>query len=306
MRSNIDGGAFAATFFRRPLVNSDTTAVAKRILSALSCIEYLGAPPELSVRLLSKMKDEKSSIDDIAELVLCSPPIAASLLKLCNSVYFSRGTAINSVSRAIVHLGLSAVVRFVYAMDIMGSFRGGHSVNGFNEALFWKSSLAGALLAQEIGGKEALVDEESVFLGGLLRDIGICVMRQYFPDLFEETWSVAERKQCSCDDACLEVCGLDHRSIAFLLAAHWKLPETVMAIFQPPSRSHERYRQMMLARNIVIYADYILKTKKVFVWDKNAKGDVSSAMSFYKEADVLDHLVTAIVSDVNELHNALQ
>jgi HD-like signal output (HDOD) protein len=288
------------------MVIHDSSAVAKRILSALSCIEYLGAPPELSVRLLSKMKDEKSSIDDIAELVLCSPPIAASLLKLCNSVYFSRGTAISSVSRAIVHLGLSTVVRFVYAMDIMGSFRGGKNVHGFHEALFWKSSLAGALLAQEIGGKEASIDEESVFLGGLLRDIGICVMRQYFPDLFEEMWAVAQGKQCSCDDACMEVCGLDHRSIAFLLAAHWKLPETVLAVFQPPARGHERYPQMMLVRNIVVYSDYVLKVKKVFAWDKNAKGDDASAMSFYKEAEVLDQMVTAIVSDVNELHNALR
>jgi HD-like signal output (HDOD) protein len=306
MRSNIDGGAFATACIRRPIVIPDKIAVAKRILSTLSCIDYLGAPPELSVRLLSKMKDEKSSIDDIAELVLLSPPIAASLLKLCNSVYFSRGKVINSVSRAIVHLGLSAVVRFVYAMDIMSSFRGGRSVVGFHETTFWKSSLAGALLAQEIGGKEEAESEESVFLGGLLRDIGICVMRQYFPDLFEETWSVAEKKQCSYDDACTEVCGLVHRSIAFLLAAHWKLPETVMAVFQPPARGHERFQQMMLTRNIVLYSDYVLKVKKVFMWDKNATGDFSSAMSLYREADVLDQLVTHIVSDVNELHSALK
>jgi hypothetical protein len=63
---------------------------------------------------------------------------------------------------------------------------------------------------------------------------------------------------------------------------------------------------MMLLRNIVLYSDYILKVKKIFVWDAYAKGNAPSAMSFYKEAEVLDQLVTAIMSDVNELHNALQ
>ena len=149
--------------------NAEKSSLAQRILSTLGTIEYLGAPPDLSVRLLSKVKDEKSSIEDIAQIVLCSPPMSALLLKLCNSAYYGRGAVIDSVSRAIVHLGLAAVIRFVYAMEMMGMFHGGKEIQGFNESAFWKCGLAGALLAQEIALIQGIDDAEPVFLAGLLR-----------------------------------------------------------------------------------------------------------------------------------------
>jgi HD-like signal output (HDOD) protein len=287
------------------MMTADKAALAKRILATLSTIEYLGAPPDLSGRLLAKIKEERSSIDDVAELVSCSPTITASLLKLCNSAYFNRGTPIDSVSRSIVHLGLDTVVRFVYAMEMMGFFRGGKDVPGFHDALFWKSGLAGALLAQEIAGKEKRADIESVFLGGLLRDIGVCVIRQYFPDLFEEIWLTIGKKRSSFDEACIEVCGIDHQSTAFLLAMRWNLPAAVKSVFQPPSPEWDRYPEMVLDRSIVLYSDFLLKTRKVFAWDKNACGNAACVGTFYIAAEVIDQLVTRIASDVNGLYEAL-
>jgi HD-like signal output (HDOD) protein len=283
----------------------DNSAIAKRILSTLSTAQYLGSSPDLTVRLLMKMKDPAVSIDDIAGLIAVSPTITASLLKLCNSAYYFRGNTIDSVSRAIVHLGLTTVVRFVYAMDMMGVFPGGERVPGFNEATFWKNSLAGAFLAQEIAEKMRFDKEESVFLGGLLRNIGVCVIRQYFPDLFEETWEITGRSGCSFGDACMTLCGLDHQSIAFLLAMRWNLPATVTAIFQPPSSGHEDVKRLILIRNFVEYSDYALRTRNMFAWDPGAHGDDSSAASLFIEAGVMDSLVARVVSDINELHDAL-
>jgi HD-like signal output (HDOD) protein len=285
--------------------SSGNAALAKRMLATLSTIEYLGAPPALSGRLLSKIKDERSSASDIAELILCSPTITASLLKVCNSVYYNRGTPIDSVPRAIVHLGLDSVVRFVYAMEMMGFFRGGKEARGFQEAMFWKSGLAGALLAQEIAGKEQGADVESVFLGGLLRDIGVCVIRQYFPDLFEEIWLTVVKNRTSFDGACTAVCGIDHRSIAFLLAVRWNLPPAVKSVFQPPAPGWERYPRMLLERSVVLYSDFLLKTRNTFVWDENACVSEASAGTFFIPADVIDGYMTGIVADVNELFQAL-
>jgi HD-like signal output (HDOD) protein len=285
---------------------ADKEALAKRILATLATIEYLGTPPDLSGRLLAKIKEERSSIDDVAELVLCSPTITASLLKICNSAYYNRGTQIDSVSRAIVHLGLDTVVRFVYAMEMMGFFRGGKEIPGFQETAFWKSGLAGALLAQEIAEKEKGADIESVFLGGLLRDIGVCVIRQYFPDLFEEIWLMAGKEQSSFDEACTAVCGLDHRSIAFLLAMRWNLPEAVKSVFQLPSPMGERYPQMLLDRSIVLYSDFLLKTRHAFVWDKNACDHGAPPGTFFIPAEVVDQFVTRIITEVNGLYEALR
>ncbi len=284
----------------------DNKAMARRIVSTLSTAQYLGAAPELTVRLLAKMKDANASVDDIAELMRVSPTISASLLKLCNSAYYYRGNAIDSVPRAVVHLGLAAVARFVYAMDMMGVFTGPAAAPGFDEAAFWKSSLAGAFLAGEIAETMRSDCGESAFLGGLLRDIGVCVIRQYFPDLFEETWAVAGSGKCSFDDACRGVCGIDHRSIAFLLAMRWKLPDAVTAVFQAPSPGHGDFRRLTDIRNLVLYSDHALRTRKTFAWDPCAQGGGLSAVSVFVAAEALDGMVCRIASDVNQLHEALR
>jgi HD-like signal output (HDOD) protein len=284
----------------------DRSALAKRILATLSTIEFLGSPPDLSGKLLTKIKDERCSIDDVAELVMCSPTITASLLKLCNSAYYSRGTQIDSVQRAIVHLGLDSVVRFVYAMEMMGFFRGGKDVARFQETMYWKSGLAGALLAQEIAEKEKGADVESVFLGGLLRDIGVSVIRQYFPDLFEEIWALAEGNRSSFNDACMEVCGIDHRAIAFLLAVRWNLPTAVKSVFQPPTPEWDRYPQMILERSIVLYSDFLLKIRNVFVWDLNACAGAAPSTTLFIPTEVVDSFITGIITGVNELFQVLR
>jgi HD-like signal output (HDOD) protein len=286
-------------------LNSQRHATAKRILSTLETIEYLGAPPDLSARLMAKVNDGKSSAEDVADIVLCSPPISASLLKLCNSAYYCRGESIDSVSRAIVHLGLKTVVQFVYAMDMMGVFRGGKDAPGFNEPVFWKSSLAGALLAQEIARHCGIADAQPLFLAGLLRDIGVLVVRQYFPDLFSDVLARRGRTHDGFDAACSAVCGLDHRSIAFLLAVRWKLPPAIIAVFQPPAPGTARYEGLLLHRNIVLFSDYLLKMKKIHLWDPESAPDPNVGASLYVAAEKIDAMIAVITSEVNEFYSSL-
>jgi HD-like signal output (HDOD) protein len=283
----------------------DGPAVARRILSTLATIEYIGSPPELCVNLLSKVKDANSSIDDIAELVLCNPSISASLLKLCNSAFYNRGVVIDSVSRAIIHLGLETVVRFVYAMEMIGMFHGGKPVCGFDESVFWKSNLAGALLSQEIADLQKIENTESVFLAGLLRDMGVLLLRQYFPDLFADAWSTASAARCNFNDACSKICGLDHQSMAFLIAMRWKLPPMIMSIFQPPLAESEHFEKISLARNVVLFSDYILKINKIYTWDQNCLPDSKAGALWYMDSGIIDRLLTKIVSEVNEFFRVI-
>ena len=278
------------------------SATAKRILSTIASVEYLGSPPDISLRLLAKIKDEHSTADDVAGLIMCSPPLSASVLKLCNSAYYGRGQVIDSVSRAVVHLGLKTVARFVYAIDMMGIFTGSSSAPFFNESLFWKSSLAGALLAQEIAASYTNVETDPVFLAALLRDIGVLIVRQYFPDLFSDALTKMRHARIGFGQACSAVCGLDHRSLAFLLAMRWKLPLTIASIFQPPSPDQTRYDGVIVNRNIVLFADNRITMKKVYPWDAFGRPDDTVGASLYLPAETIDAMLLRIVAEVDEFY----
>lgn len=283
--------------------------IANRIMTTLANIDYLGSTPDLSMKLLSKVKDEKSSVDDIAAVILPSPSLCASLLRLANSVYYSRGTVITTISHAIVHLGLDAVVNYAFALEMMSSFRSGLNQGGFNSTVFWKSSLAGALLAQELAVKGGVENDgagpETAFLSGLLRDIGVLVLRQYFPDIFLEVCDCVYKGGQNFDQACKNVCALDHRSIAFLLGARWNLPAKIMATFQIPSAHTKDYQSLIQYRNMVLYSDYLLKINNVFLWDVNAVPDQSIGVMTYIPAEEIEPIIFRINSEVNEFFNII-
>ncbi|MGB7569510.1 MAG: HDOD domain-containing protein [Chitinivibrionales bacterium] len=286
-------------------------SMANRIMSTLANVEYLSSTPDLSMKLLAKVKDEAASVDDIAEVILPSPALCASLLRLANSVYYSRGTVISTISHAIVHLGLDAVVNYVIALEMMNAFHSSLNQGGFNGTLFWKSSLAGALLAQELalkGEAEARNEDagpETAFLSGLLRDIGVLVLRQYFPDIFMEVCDCISKKGLSFDQACKSVCSLDHRAIAFLLGTRWNLPAKILAVFQVPSVNCKDYQAVIRNRNIVLYADFLLKINKIFLWDVNAVPDSSIAVLTYLPAEEIEPVISRINTEVNEFFNII-
>jgi HD-like signal output (HDOD) protein len=271
-----------------------------RIMTTLANIEHIGAPPDLTMRLFDLVKNDDANFEDIARLIVQNPPVCASLLKLANSVYYSRGVAVATVSQAIAHLGIKAVVNFVLGFEMIGVFHGRDDVSHFDLNAFWKSSLAGAMLAQEIAGKLGVEDSESVFLSGLLRDIGVLVIRQYFPDIFERVCDLVYTKNTSFDDACISACFFDHRHIAFLLALRWNLPKKILFTFQPPTEKLWEYEAVMFNRNIVIFSDFMLKMKQIFPWDANSKFLPMRSYSFDLPSDFIEETIARVVSDVNE------
>lgn len=276
---------------------------AYRIMTTLANIEHLGAPPDLTMRLFKLAKTENADFEDIARLIVQNPPICASLLKLANSVYYSRGYPVANVSQSIAHLGIKTVVNFVLAFEMIGMFHAREDLAQFDLNAFWKSSLAGAMLAQEIAIKLEVLDTESVFLSGLLRDIGVLVIRQYFPDIFERVCNTVHTKNTSFDDACLSACFFDHRHIAFLLGLRWSLPKQVLFTFQPPTEKLWDYEAILFNRNIVVFSDFMLKMKRIFLWDENSKFLPARSYSFDLPSDFIEATISRVVADVNEFSN---
>lgn len=279
-------------------------AIAHRITATLASVEYLSSTPDVSMKLLSKVKDENSSMEDIAAVILPNPALSASLLRLANSVFYSRGAQIVTVSHALVHLGLTAVVNYVFAIEMMNTFHASGVQSGFDGPVFWKNSLAGALLAQELAAQAGVDDAETVFLSGLLRNMGVLVLRQYFQDLFSDVCASVHAHKVGFNQACKNACGgLDHQAMAFILAGRWGLPMKIAATFQPPAASTQRYGEIMAIRNMVLFSDHLLKTKNMFQWDRYALVDPAVAILTYVPAERIDPIISKIISEVNEFFN---
>ena len=245
-----------------------TESYSERIITTLANVEFIGTPPELSMKLFQRIKDENVSIKEISSLILQNPPLCVSLLKAANSAYYNaRGVPIETVSRAIIKLGLKMIAHYVFAFEVLGTFQAKNFRTDFDITIFWKNSFAHALLSLNISGKFKAADPESAFLSGLLSNVGILVIRQYFPDIFMKICAIAKNEKVSFNTACTLVCCLDHRYVAYLLALKWNLPLNILSMFHTPSDGTALDENAVITRSIVQYSAFVLFENQLYTWD---------------------------------------
>lgn len=93
----------------------------KRTLGAVSS---LPPPPKLYLQLTRLLRDPEASNQAIAQALSQDPAIAAKVLRLCNSAYFSGGREISDMRSAVLRLGHQALLRLVLTIEAFGASTG--------------------------------------------------------------------------------------------------------------------------------------------------------------------------------------
>jgi HD-like signal output (HDOD) protein len=133
---------------------------------AIGSIGALPPPPRVYIELTQLLRDPEASNAEIAEVLALDPAIAAKVLRLCNSAYFSGGRVITDFRSAVTRLGHQAIRRLVLASETFGSIQSAGSVDreAMQDRALRTSRLAGRLLV----GASA----ELAATAGLLAEVG--------------------------------------------------------------------------------------------------------------------------------------
>lgn len=146
----------------------DNPALGQRI----GRVEQLPPPPQLYLRLMSALEaDDATSAADIARLVAADPAIAAKVLQLCNSAYFSSGRTITDLRTAVTRLGIATLRDLVLACEVF-SLPGASTVDRaqLQQRALLASKLAKRMLPEscsELGATAALLADIGLLLPGV-------------------------------------------------------------------------------------------------------------------------------------------
>ncbi len=185
-------------------------------------VEQLPSPPQLYLRLMHALEhDEDTSAADIAGLVAGDPAIAAKVLQLCNSAFFSSGRTITDLRAAVTRLGIATLRDLVLASEVFAM----PAPAGVDRVALQQRALVASRLARR------MLPESSAELGAtaaLLADIGLLL-----PGVRDERQPPAE--------------GADarpgHAEAGAYLLGLWGLPMPIIeavAFHRRPSRSSSR------------------------------------------------------------------
>ena len=83
----------------------------------------LPVPPEHAFRVMRACRGGEVGAADLAALVEQDPVIAAQLLRIANSAYFSQASQVTSLPRAITVIGQRALRNLVLCVAVRGSVK---------------------------------------------------------------------------------------------------------------------------------------------------------------------------------------
>ena len=198
----------------------------------MKAVEYAEQASEIFVlsdsffRIRELIADETSTIDDISNIILLDPGLAGIILKLSNSSFFNYPGKIDTISKAVLVLGITEVYNLVIAYFTSEAFK---AIEADKEYLdrFWQQSVDCALLIKFIGNHLNIRHVERLFILGLLHNLGELVVKQFSPEKitaceFDEKTEYPWLKQQS-------VLGFSFGQCSAELLKLWQLPFSLIS-----------------------------------------------------------------------------
>src|SRR5207302_726073 len=158
-----------------------------KLLSRLQKVELLKelanhpkipSPPSVVLRVLDKASGPDCTIADLCKIIQVDPGMASRILHIVNSATFGLSRPVSSIQRALAVVGINSARLLVLSISFPEMQRKTGKVDPGWAQNYWKSSLAGAIVARELSKLLRMGDPEDDMAAALLRDLGELILEQ--------------------------------------------------------------------------------------------------------------------------------
>jgi HD-like signal output (HDOD) protein len=187
--------------------------------------------PDVYIRLREVMESDNASMADAAQVISLDPALAARVLRMANSVFYGFRSQVDTISRAANILGMQKIHDLVLAASVSKAFEGlGNELMDIDT--FWYRSVHCGFLAQAIAKGAGMYNPESMFVRGLLHDIGHLVLFSHYPAECRQALAYSgEGLDARLYEEQLLI-GVDAMQFAAELAHVWQLPKSFVDSFR--------------------------------------------------------------------------
>lgn len=194
-------------------------------------LQHLPSAPKVLPRLKQLLVDANSSIRDVVDMIRLDPGIAARVLQMGNSAYFSQGLRCYTVEEAVNRVGYDQVYELVANAVASHVLVRPLAVYGLEADQLWERSVACALAA-ELLAERIEVDRDIAYTVGLLHGVGMVAIDEWafrqHPEL-RFAPATLPLETCEAERATL---GFHNAEVGAALLRFWEFP----AVMSEPVR----------------------------------------------------------------------
>ncbi|MEM7026960.1 MAG: protein kinase, partial [Pseudomonadota bacterium] len=212
-----------------------------------------------NVNQIMELKNDKNSADKLAEIILRDQSLSGKILSLVNSASYGQfGGEINTISRAIVILGVSQIQSMSISIMVFEKLTNGPMAELLKSNAC--ESFVSAIFARHLTKKSKSINSEEAFLASMFHNIGKQITIFYLADEYNEILNLVIEKGIDEEKACKRSLGMTFSAIGKYIAEKWQLPENIVVGIQSkpikptlkPSSSKEYLTQLSTLTNEII------------------------------------------------------
>ena len=233
---------------------SKTTTIRERVLA----IERLGAFPQVAMRLLDAIGDERTNVSDLAEIIESDMALASKVLSLANSAFYAPKQQITTIHRSVVVIGFEELQLLTLGIGLSEIFDMSNVPEGFDVEGLWMHSMAVGWMSKNLATIAEGVSAPEVMVSGILHDLGKLILAGYFTEELQKIMILM--KQGVPFRQAEERIGIDHAAVGYWLAKNWDLPEIHLFAIR---NHHDVRHDSPHARSTALIATADILTKKL-------------------------------------------
>ena len=258
------------------------TEIQKKIIAG---IKDLPPYPQVIFKAKQLIKDKKSGLGEISEIILKDPALAARVLRLANSAYYNIKGKVGSIKYAAQILGIETLCEIIETASADRLFDNQLEPYALSPEKIWRHSLFVAFAAKTISARFNQGFEADSFTSGLLHDCGKILLSPFLNDYKEIYNDIRLNSTGMAAEA--KITGISHAQAGYAMVRTWNLPVHIQNAIRDHHKTVFTNKDKFSA---------ILSIANLMALDSIDKGSMIS-VSFESMNDFLD----LIAIDINQI-----
>jgi putative nucleotidyltransferase with HDIG domain len=213
--------------------------------------------PAVAIKVTKLINSPDSSIREFEEIISLDPVLLTRLLRYVNSPMFSLVSRVDSISKAVVMVGMKELRNLVAVETVKTIFMSSDlDPPGLSRKDLWAHSATTAIVSRMVAQRIFEQDGEDAFLAGILHDIGMIAEMQVESMSFSKLCSSYMSGPGEIIEYENSILGTNHTKVGTAICKDWNLDKGVMDAIRNHHNKKREYPLDSLTAILQI-ADYI-------------------------------------------------
>jgi len=188
--------------------------------------------PAAALAVMREADSTNSTAHSVAMQIAQDQALTARVLRLANSAYYGLSRQVVDLQESVVVLGMRCVRNLAVVAATYPWMSKPLKGYGLAPKQMWTHAFGVAVASQQVAKKTGAASEETVFIAGLLHNIGKVALSMWLENKLPSMIQLAVQEDMSFDELERKVFGFDHMDVGAYLGEQWNLPKLFVEVIQ--------------------------------------------------------------------------